>query len=142
MFLFFLSGIPFNLIISSPIDAHLSCFQSLPVTNHGYQELGKCLRAQPCLNLYGPMDCSLSGSSVHGIFQARLLDWVAISYSRDHSQPTDRIPVSCISCIGKWIVYHQRHLGSLSLIVLLSIYNVYIISVHIFSFLLGKCNTG
>ena len=38
--------------------------------------------AQPCLNLCHPMDCSPPGSSIHGIFQARVLEWVAISFSR------------------------------------------------------------
>ena len=38
--------------------------------------------AQSCLNLCDPMDCSLPGSSIHGIFQARVLEWVAISFSR------------------------------------------------------------
>jgi len=37
--------------------------------------------AQSCPTLYDPMDCSLPGSSVHGIFQARVLEWVAISFS-------------------------------------------------------------
>ena len=37
--------------------------------------------AQLCLTLRDPMDCSLSGSSVHGIFQARVLEWVAIAFS-------------------------------------------------------------
>ena len=37
--------------------------------------------AQSCLTLSNPMDCSLSGSSVHGIFQARVLEWVAIAFS-------------------------------------------------------------
>ena len=41
---------------------------------------------QSCLTLYDPMDCSLTGSSVHGIFQARVLEWVAISFSRGSSQ--------------------------------------------------------
>ena len=41
--------------------------------------------------LCNPMDCSLPGSSVHGIFQARVLEWVAISFSRGSSQPRDRI---------------------------------------------------
>ena len=36
--------------------------------------------AQSCLTLYDPVDCSLAGSSVHGIFQARVLEWVAILY--------------------------------------------------------------
>ena len=39
--------------------------------------------AQSCLTLCNPMDCSLSGSSVHGIFQATVLEWGAISFSRD-----------------------------------------------------------
>ena len=43
--------------------------------------------AQLCLTLYDPMDCSLLGSSVHGIFQARILEWVAISFSRRPSRP-------------------------------------------------------
>ena len=47
------------------------------------------------------MDCSLPGSSVHGIFQARILEWVAISFSRGPSWPRDRTRVSCISCIGR-----------------------------------------
>ena len=42
------------------------------------------------------MDCSLLGFSVHGIFQARVLEWVAISFSRKSSQPWDRTQVSCI----------------------------------------------
>ena len=39
--------------------------------------------AQLCLTLSDPVDCSLPGSSVHGIFQARLLDWGAIAFSRE-----------------------------------------------------------
>ena len=45
-------------------------------------------------------------SSVHGIFQARLLEQVVISHSRGSSQPRDQAHVSCISCIGRWILYH------------------------------------
>ena len=41
--------------------------------------------AQSCLTLCDPIDCSLLGSSVHGIFQARILEWVAISFSRRSS---------------------------------------------------------
>ena len=51
---------------------------------------------QSCPTLCDPMDCSLPGSSVHGIFQARVLEWVAISSSRGSSQPRDRTWVSCI----------------------------------------------
>ena len=44
-----------------------------------------CLVAKLCLTQYNPMDCSLSGSSVHGLSQARILEWVAISSSRESS---------------------------------------------------------
>ena len=49
---------------------------------------------QSCPTLCDPMDCSLPGSSIHGIFQARILEWVAISFSRRYSQPMDRTQVS------------------------------------------------
>ena len=53
--------------------------------------------AQSCPTLCDPMDCSLSGSSVHGIFQARGLEWIAISFSRRSSQPRNRTRVSRIA---------------------------------------------
>ena len=52
--------------------------------------------AQSCPTLCDPMDCSLPGSSVHGISQARVLEWIAISSSRGSSQPRDRTQVSRI----------------------------------------------
>ena len=52
--------------------------------------------AWSCLTLCDPTDCSLPGSSVHGIFQARVLEWVAISFSRGSSRPRDWTCVSCI----------------------------------------------
>ena len=45
------------------------------------------------------MDCSPPGTSVHGISQARILEWVAISFSRGSSQSRDQ---TCVSCIGRW----------------------------------------
>ena len=54
-----------------------------------YCESVKVLVAQSCPTLCGPMDCSLLGSSVHGILQARILKWVAIPFSRGSSQPRD-----------------------------------------------------
>ena len=51
---------------------------------------------QSCPTLCDPKDCSLPRSSVHGIFQARVLEWVAISFSRGSSQPRDQTWVSCI----------------------------------------------
>ena len=50
-----------------------------------------------CLTICDPMDCSPRGSSVLGILQARILEWVAISFSRGSSQPRDRTQVSCIA---------------------------------------------
>ena len=47
----------------------------------------KVLISQWCPSLCDPMDCSLPGSSVHGILQARILEWVAIPFSRGSSQP-------------------------------------------------------
>ena len=52
------------------------------------------------------MDCSLPGSSVHVILQARILEWIAISSSRWSSQSRDQTHVSWVSCIGRWILYH------------------------------------
>ena len=52
---------------------------------------------QSCPTLCNPMDGSLPGSAVHGIFQARILEWAAISFSRGSSQPRDRTLVSCIA---------------------------------------------
>ena len=58
--------------------------------------------AQSCPTVCDPLDCSLSGSSVHGILQARILEWVAISFSRASSWP--RVPTH-ISCISRQILY-------------------------------------
>ena len=55
------------------------------------------LVAQFCLTLCDPMDCSPPGSSLHGILQARILEWVAISFYRGSSQPRDSTCVSCIA---------------------------------------------
>ena len=52
--------------------------------------------AQSCRTLCDPMDCSLPGFSVHGIFQARVLEWIAISFSRGSSRPRDRTWISHI----------------------------------------------
>ena len=51
------------------------------------------------------MDCSLTGSTVRGIFHARILEWVAIFSSWGLSRPRDQTHVSCVSCIGRWILY-------------------------------------
>ena len=63
------------------------------------------LAAHLCPAVCDPMDWGLPGFSVHGIFQARILEWVAMSSSRGSSQPRDRTRVSHVSCIGRWILY-------------------------------------
>ena len=60
-------------------------------------------------NSLDPMDCSLTGSSIHGIFQAKILEWVAISFSRGSSQPRNRTQVYCI--VGRCF-YRLSHQGS------------------------------
>ena len=64
-------------------------------------------------SLWDPIGCSLPDSSVHGIFQPRILEWVAISSSRGSSQLRDQPHVSYASCIGRQVLYRQCHLGSL-----------------------------
>ena len=56
-----------------------------------------CVRHSGCLTLWDPMDCSLPGSSVHGILQTRILEWVAILFSRGSSRPRDWTWVSHIA---------------------------------------------
>ena len=68
-----------------------------------------CVHVQSCPNTCEPMDCSLS---VYGIFQARIPEWVAISSSRGSFQSRDQTHISCVSCIGRQILYHLSYLGS------------------------------
>ena len=56
-----------------------------------------CSAAKLCLTLCDPMDCLLPGSSVLGISQAGILEWVAVSFSRRSSQLRDHIHVSCLA---------------------------------------------
>ena len=67
---------------------------------HPWIYINGCMCAksrQWCLTPSDPMDGSLPGSSVHGILQARVLEWVTISFSRRSSRPSDRTQVSCIA---------------------------------------------
>ena len=71
------------------------------------------LAAQPCLTLCDPIDCSPPGSSVLGILQARILEWVALSFSRGSSWPRDGTLVSCIaaSFFTTWAIREAQMLG-------------------------------
>ena len=79
---------------------------SSPTSRLWQKYLKKYSVAQSCLTLCDPTDHSPSGSCVYGIFQARILGWIAISFSRGTSQPRDRISISCASCIGRQTLYH------------------------------------
>ena len=70
------------------------------------QSIGSWSSLQLCPTLCNPMDCNLPGSSVHGILQAKILEWVAMSSSRGSSQPWDQTLVSYVSCVGRLVLYH------------------------------------
>ena len=76
---------------------HSSAHQREGSSVNQWKKKVEVLVAQSCLTLSQPHDCSLPGSSVHGILQARILVWVAISFSRGSSQLSDRTQVSCIA---------------------------------------------
>ena len=66
-----------------------------------------CVRTRSVLlTLCDLLDCSLSSCSVHGSCQAKILEWVAISFSRGSSGPRNRTCVFRVSCTGRQILYH------------------------------------
>ena len=83
----------------SDVRLEMLFLTELPICHESESEV-----AQSCLTLYDPMDCSLPGSSLHGILQARVLEWGAISFSRGSSRSRDRTQVSHIPgrCFNLW----------------------------------------
>ena len=68
-----------------------------------------CVRAcSVALTLCNPGDCSSPGFSVHGIFQARILECVAIPSSRESCWPREWAHISCVSCVGRQVLCHCR----------------------------------
>ena len=100
-------AIPFSRQSSQPRDqtqvSHIACrFFTSWVTREVHDFPSHTLLywnevARSCPTLCDPLDCSLPGSSIHGIFQVRVLEWVAISFSRGPSRPRDRTQVSHIA---------------------------------------------
>ena len=101
------------------LSLHISSnFGLCPGHSEYYETLGPvnntpaaCLVAQSCPTLLlSPvqlfLDCSLPGSSAHGIAQARILKYVAISFSRGYSRSRDQTLISCVSCMSRRILYH------------------------------------
>ena len=74
-----------------------------------------CSVSQSCPTICDLMNCSPSGSSVHGIFQTKILEWVVISFSEGSSWARDQTHVSCISYICRQILYHWATRYHLSL---------------------------
>ena len=82
------------------VTTSMACF---PIGNSPLPPLtlhSACLITQSGLTLCNPLDCSLPGSSVHGILQVRTLEWVVIYSSRGSSRPRDQSHISCVSCIA------------------------------------------
>ena len=75
---------------------------------------------QSCPTLCDPIDCSLPGSSVHGILQARILEQVAIPFSRGSSQPRDRTHISYVSRIGRQVLLPLVPPGKTNMIIIIS----------------------
>ena len=71
--------------------------QKLRVTNWEDHQGWKCYLLSCVWVFVDPVDCSLPGSSVHGVLQTRILEWVVIPFSRGSSQPRDQTWVSCIA---------------------------------------------
>ena len=112
--------------IHSSSDGHLGCLHVLVIVNSAalntevhvsflirifsrYMPRNRIARLCWCYCLEScptcdTMDCSLPGSSVHGISQARILEWIAISFSRGSTQPRNR---THISCIVRQVLYHR-----------------------------------
>ena len=95
----------------STLWLHLSWCCSGPL-KHCFQPA--VLDAKSCLTLCSPGDCSPPYSSVPGILQARILEWVAMPSSRVSSWPRDWTHVSCVSNIGRWILYCRTTWKTLS----------------------------
>ena len=82
--------------VSEILDSGFNFWQTCKTVN----SFDMCLRAkllQSCLTFCDPVNCSLPGSSVHGILQARLLEWIAIPFCRESAWTRVQTQVSCIS---------------------------------------------
>ena len=89
--------------------------------------------AQSCLTLCDPMDCRLPGSSVHGIFQAIVLEWIAISFSRGSSWPRDGTWVSHI-LDRRFTVWATRELPQSYMISNIDLFQIWRIAVGMLNF--------
>ena len=105
----FMLGQHFRFQLLPACDPYLACEMTQKSTAIPFSSISCSLVTKSCPTLCDPMDCSLPGSSVRGIFHARILEWVAISFSRVSSWLRDGTQVSCI---GRRILYHWATQGS------------------------------
>ena len=91
---------PMQFTLTYPIYASLNILYRAYICGGGWV-------AKSCLTLCDPMDCNAPGASVHGIFQARILEWVAIPSSRGRSWSRNQI---CVSCIEGGLLHHKHFL--------------------------------
>ena len=98
----------FFLWVSVPVMSQghnsMATFHRFPLYSH-CSALCCAKSLQSCLTLCDSTDCSPPGFSVHGILQARMLEWVPLPSSRGSSRPRIE-PVSHVSCIGRRVLYH------------------------------------
>ena len=92
-----------NIFLGGHTSVHKRQWQKQMRGSRLASEKSCCLVAQSCLTLCDVLDCSPPGSSVYGISRVRILEWVAISFSRGSSWPRDW---PCVSCIGRQVLYH------------------------------------
>ena len=114
-----------EICVSTGREGSLGCEEGVNRSQKSVQEQLRSLRisymfpfaarSQPAVvSDCDSVDCSPPSSYVHGVFQARILEWIAISSSRGSSHPNDQTVISCVSCIGRQILLPLSYLGSLS----------------------------
>ena len=98
-------------LLALPVHCSFLFISILPLTcsNHWFinDDLCVCVISHfSCVQLCDPMDGSPPGSPIHGVLQARTLEWMAMSPSRGSSWLRDQTLFSYVSCIGRWVLYH------------------------------------
>ena len=101
-----------KLVVIGKLSAPVQMLWVMTLTDTSVSSICVCLVTQSCLTLCDPLDCSPPGSSVHGIFQAKMLEWVAISCSRGSCWPRGWTRIYCVSDTGRQILDHLWHLGN------------------------------
>ena len=99
----------FNLVPNSATEFESKTFMIMDSSSSTTDYLlfeSESVSLSMCPTLCDPRDCSLPGSSVHGILQTRILEWIVMPSSRGSSWPRDWTHISCISCIGRQTLHH------------------------------------